>query len=1165
MGAAGPSLEEARSLHEQGAALYQAGKYREALPLQQRAVQLYEQALGPEHPETIVSLNNLAEMHRTLGEYAQALPLYLRALEAREKTLGAEHPDTATSLSNLAGLYRAQGEYLKALPLYERALRIRERAFGPDHPLTGISLNNLASLYQSLGDYQQALPLYQRAVEIRERALGPEHPDTAVALNNLAGAYESLGRYNEALPLYRRAWENLKKSLGPEHPTTIVSLNNLALLYQTLGRYQEALPLQRRAVAASEAIYGPGHPETAASLNNLAELLLALDSYQEALTMHRRALEIRERALGPEHPDTTASLLNLAGALQAMGAYRQALPLYRQALQSREKTLGPEHPGTGLCLNNLAVLLREMGAYEEALPLAQRALEIRRKTLGTSHPETATSLNNLAELYDSMGLYDQALPLYQEAVKICEAAWGPEHLRTATALNNLAVFHKNLGNYDQALPLFRRSLAIREQVAGPAHLETALALNNLAMLYEKMGDYPQALVLFQRVLKIVAASLGPEHPHAVATAGNLGFLHLNRRDYQAAESYFRQSQAAFGLAEIALAQGRPEDALGIIPPEPPPPEDLPARLITYHTLKGAALGRAGRRRDGASNLKQAVAAVEELRRRAPGERAGFFHAGIYGGFVRPYRELTGVLAEMALNSEELPPELQEYGPDPAAAAFYVAEYTKARALLESLARTARRHTQTEIAPDLRRREEAILNALTALEKQWDKAWQGGKEALKEVREERSRLLTELKALVRELRRRHPAYAALHYPQPLPPAELPLRKNEALLEYALGETASFVFLVRKGQPVKVVKIPHPRQELEAQIQAFMEPLINRDPQRFSLARSHALFSVLMAEVLKEVGDKERLVIIPDGLLGLLPFEALAIHVGTGLTDSVFVGDRYRLSYYQSAAVLALKRRLQPLRAARALFALGHPVFSQKDPRLAGGGRDGPPVFPAPAEAAFRALAAKAEWGKTTQESPDGQELAYEPLPETEDEVLAITRLFGVPPRAPDVLLHLDAHETRLRQVPLSDYRYLHFATHADLPGMVQGVGEPFLLLGQVGNEAPDTGFLTLSKVLGLKLRAEMVVLSACVTGRGQVMEGEGVVNFARAFQHAGAQSVVVSLWEVASLEVVEYMTHFYARLQEGRPRSEALTLARRALKAKYPSPFYWAVFIMHGEG
>jgi CHAT domain-containing protein len=118
---------------------------------------------------------------------------------------------------------------------------------------------------------------------------------------------------------------------------------------------------------------------------------------------------------------------------------------------------------------------------------------------------------------------------------------------------------------------------------------------------------------------------------------------------------------------------------------------------------------------------------------------------------------------------------------------------------------------------------------------------------------------------------------------------------------------------------------------------------------------------------------------------------------------------------------------------------------------------------------------------------------------------------------------------------------------------------------VENESKDDGFLTLSEVLDLRLNADMVVLSVCVTGVGKEVEGEGVANFARAFQHAGVMSVVVSHWEVASDPAVEYMEKFYGYLKGGKGRGEAMRLARNEIKTKYPNPFYWAVFILHGEG
>ena len=195
----------------------------------------------------------------------------------------------------------------------------------------------------------------------------------------------------------------------------------------------------------------------------------------------------------------------------------------------------------------------------------------------------------------------------------------------------------------------------------------------------------------------------------------------------------------------------------------------------------------------------------------------------------------------------------------------------------------------------------------------------------------------------------------------------------------------------------------------------------------------------------------------------------------------------------------------------------------------------------------------------------EDAIYPALPETEDEIRAIAGLFGVKAEPPGILLGISASETNLRKADLKDYRYLHVATHADLPGKIQGIKEPFIILGQVENKGKDDGFLTLSEVLELKLNADLVVLSACSTGKGKITEGEGVANFARAFQHGGARSVVVSLWEVASDAAVAYMKSFYGQIIAGKGKAEALKFARQEIKAKYGNPFYWAVFVLYGEG
>src|SRR5581483_1891181 len=187
-------LEGGRLLNGTGGYLYECGRYEAAEPLLKLALCIREQQLGPDHPETAISLNRLAVLYYAQGRYGQAEPLLLRVLFIREQQLGPTHPDTAISLNNLARLYHAQGKYEQAEPLLQRALSIREQQLGLTHPDTAASLSSLAGLYHAQGKYEQAEPLLQRALSIAEQQLGPDHPNTATNLNNLAGLYGAQGK-----------------------------------------------------------------------------------------------------------------------------------------------------------------------------------------------------------------------------------------------------------------------------------------------------------------------------------------------------------------------------------------------------------------------------------------------------------------------------------------------------------------------------------------------------------------------------------------------------------------------------------------------------------------------------------------------------------------------------------------------------------------------------------------------------------------------------------------------------------------------------------------------------------------------------------------------------------------------------------------------------------
>jgi tetratricopeptide (TPR) repeat protein len=378
-------------------------EYAQAEPFLREALRVCEKALGPEHPETATSLNNLALLLQHQSDYARARPLHECALTIREKALGPQHPITATSLSNLASLLQAQGDLAAARPLFERALAIHEKALGPEHPLTATSLDNLASLLQAQGDLAAARPLFERALAIRKMAFGPDHPNTAQSLNNLASLLQAQGALAAARPLFERALAIRKKALGPDHPNTAQSLNNLASLLHAQADLVAARPLFERALAIFEKALGPDHPNTAVSLNNLASLLQAQGDLVAARPLFKRALAIRKKAFGPDHSNTAESLNNLASLLRHQGDLAGAQPLFKRSLAIFEKAVGPEHPNTARVRSNYAHLLLATGRPIKALALAEVALAAHDKTLGPDHPWIRYSARVAADALAALG------------------------------------------------------------------------------------------------------------------------------------------------------------------------------------------------------------------------------------------------------------------------------------------------------------------------------------------------------------------------------------------------------------------------------------------------------------------------------------------------------------------------------------------------------------------------------------------------------------------------------------------------------------------------------------------------------------------------------------------------------------------------------------------
>lgn len=871
--------------------------------------------------------------------------------------------------------------------------------------------------------------------------------------------------------------------------------------------------------------FAPGTVEDARELSEEVRRLTKEGKYEEALPLAERALAINERERGEDHQATANSLMRLGRILENTRRFYRAVPMYKRALAIREKILKPEDPDIAAAMHHLAKSYLQIGLYSQALPLARKALQIREEALGADHPETAVSAGTLGMIYSEMGSPTQALPLVQRFVQTSEKALGPESPQTASAMFRLAKVYIRMGDNDRALPLAERSEQIAEKVLGLDDFLTASILKDLGLLYVAFKDYGRAESCFKRA---------------------------------------RHKQGEIGLVELYLATGKCEQALSLLDTLDKQ-QGRPQYLAQVRTQQGLALKGTGHLKEACSAFLEAIQVIEELRSRSSGERTNFFEAGASIPYFRAYQGLVAALAEMAQKGQPVPPALKIYGADPAAAAFYFAEAIKARALLDAMTVGAA-HVTRQISPELAAREKVLEENLLDLESRREEtflAHMGRKRDVADFQSKAESLRKEQQKLLEELRQKYPRYAALHYPQPYKAAELPLKPGEVVIEYSLGEKESYLLLVEAGGRTQTFRLAVGIQALEKRLSDLCAPfrqsvLRREDLKRFSVAELAALYKEILAPAMAGIAPGTHLIIVPDGVLGAFPFEALTVEPGSDWGTSVLVCDRWSVTYSQSAAILALNRHMGLSQATHPLFALGDCIYDPNSARYAaykaGKGKAGELRHAGPEKAMTMAVG-----------EGEGGRLEFPPLPETRQTVADLAALFGVALRPPSVLMDVQATQTEVKGAPLGSYRYLFFGTHGFLSDQLNNVQEPVLVLSQVGNKPPDNGLLTFSDVLGMKLDAEIVTLAACMTGVGQVMRGEGALNFARAFQQAGARSVMVTLWNIPVVESLAFYRDFYQALKAGNSKLDAMQAVRRTIRSREPHPYFWSGLILHGEG
>ncbi len=399
-----------------------------------RAGKTLDRDMGSE-PKIAGSLEyTLGRTYLSLGLYGRAEQHAKRGIELRTRAFGPEHPDTLRSMNSLGLVYLRQGRSSEAEKLQQETSETERRVLGPDHPDTLKSMNSLASVYESQGRYEEAEKLTRETLEAERRVLGPEHPDTLSSMNDLATVYVQQGRYDDAEKILRETLEARRRVLGPDDPTTLDSMNNLGAVCQFQGRYGEAEKLYQESLVVKRRVLGPEHPRTLQAMSNLVDVYVQQGRFSDAVKLLPEILKVQRNVLGPEHPDTLSSMNLLADVYDQQGHYRDAEKLLNETVEVQRRVLGPKNPELLLSLNTLSNVYYDQGRYDESEKLAR---------------EVATGYGSL-KLEDSRDMgaarvalgralmgekrYPQAEPELLEAERLLSKAKGVEHKKCLEAL-----------------------------------------------------------------------------------------------------------------------------------------------------------------------------------------------------------------------------------------------------------------------------------------------------------------------------------------------------------------------------------------------------------------------------------------------------------------------------------------------------------------------------------------------------------------------------------------------------------------------------------------------------------------------------------------------------------------------------------------------------------
>ena len=1047
-------------------------------------------------------------------------------LHAIDDTTGIVYSKLLDAQGNL---YQKRNEYNTAIKCYLQSRDIKTSILGEKHPDFARNLKNLGWLYMKTGQYEQAEHLYLECLNIYKEVLGEKHPNYVKSLNDLGWLYLIMNHLEKAESLYIQASTIGKEVFGEIKQDFASSITGLAHIYYRQNQYEEAELLYIQALNIRKELHGEKHPNFANALNNLAGIYLVTIQYEKAESLLIQALNIREELLGEQHPSFAISLKSLANLYQRMGQNEKAESLYIQCANIEKEIFGEKHPSFIASLNGLASVCNEMGQYAKAESFSLQSIEIQKELYGEKHPHLAYSLINLARLYKIMGQYEKAEPLYLQALNIRKESFGEKHSSFANSLTRLADLYQIMGQYEQAEPLFIRALNINNEVYGEKHLQFAKDLGNLAVLYKNMGKIEQAEELYIQSIKLKKETLGEKNISVANGLNNLSSLYYETGKYEQAEPLLIQS---LNIRKELLGENHKDYATS-----------LNSMALLYRDM--GQYEQAEKLILEANNINENLL-INSFSFLSEKEKVNYHRRTVPS---------TDILKSIALNhhSDDISKEI-----------FNTILFEKGLHLNSNV--QTNEFIQAQSDSMIRQSYLDLIANKKKLYEQYQKPETADTEILEK----------NIELIEKELAKASASFREEQLFNKIDDVQIAnnLQNGEVAVEFTHFEssTDSVIYaasILDDSGNIKFIPLTS-EEELNKKFKkgdsnsSFINTLYSYSTRGITVDAPSSLYELIWKPMEPFLKDVEKIYYAPSGILNKMNINAIS------LNDEEVLADKYELIELMTTRSIAIDYEKESNKNAYLIGGVEYDNNEFMEPH------DTTSIVVEYDKITFRSLDQSLrggtwdylKWTKTETESINklftnsGYDVTYKTEGKATEEDF---KTLGTSEASPKII-HLATHgyffpDIKENKDPLSQA----FKT-SDHPllrsGLILAYGN-HTWQGKSIAEGQEDGILTAYEISNMNLsNTDLVVLSACETGLGDIEGNEGVYGLQRSFKIAGVKHIIMSLWEVPDRATSVFMTTFYDNyINEKISIRKAFNKTQLQMRDRFFDPYNWAGFVL----